>query len=168
MSGRHISVSRILLFIADVDGSLVNEDKVLMPRAQSAVKVLNAAPASFFHHPRPAAARHRGELKTCVGVVLPLTDARDAHMKNLERTYLRRTAWRGYLARAGLGGNRRPSNISMSSAIVRSRSVVTSTKKWAAVIPWYFGRCRSGWDTAEISLPPGLRSCRRGKVAAPA
>src|SRR5215470_15349315 len=47
MNGQHKNVSKISLFIADVDGSLVNEDKVLTPRAQSAVKALNAAGIAF-------------------------------------------------------------------------------------------------------------------------
>jgi HAD superfamily hydrolase (TIGR01484 family) len=47
MNGQHKSASKISLFIADVDGSLVNEDKVLTPRAQSAVKALNAAGIAF-------------------------------------------------------------------------------------------------------------------------
>src|SRR5215470_12236433 len=42
MIGHNIS-----LLIADVDGSLVNEDKVLTPRAQAAVKALNAADIAF-------------------------------------------------------------------------------------------------------------------------
>jgi len=47
MSGPNKNASKISLFIADVDGSLVNEDKVLTPRAQSAVKALNAAGIAF-------------------------------------------------------------------------------------------------------------------------
>jgi 6-phosphogluconolactonase len=47
MNGQHKSASKISLFIVDVDGSLVNEDKVLTPRAQSAVKALNAAGIAF-------------------------------------------------------------------------------------------------------------------------
>jgi Cof subfamily protein (haloacid dehalogenase superfamily) len=47
MIGHNKSVSKISLFIADVDGSLVNEDKVLTPRAQAAVKALNAAGVAF-------------------------------------------------------------------------------------------------------------------------
>jgi hydroxymethylpyrimidine pyrophosphatase-like HAD family hydrolase len=47
MNGQHKSASKISSFIADVDGSLVNEDKVLTPRAQSAVKALNAAGIAF-------------------------------------------------------------------------------------------------------------------------
>jgi Cof subfamily protein (haloacid dehalogenase superfamily) len=39
--------NNISLLIADVDGSLVNEDKVLTPRAQAAVKTLNAAGIAF-------------------------------------------------------------------------------------------------------------------------
>ena len=42
MIGHNIS-----LLIADVDGSLVNEDKVLTPRAQAAVKALNVADIAF-------------------------------------------------------------------------------------------------------------------------
>src|SRR5262249_21390492 len=47
MSDPNKSASKISLFIADVDGSLVNEDKVLTPRAQAAVKALNAAGIGF-------------------------------------------------------------------------------------------------------------------------
>ena len=47
MKAQHKSAAKISLFIADVDGSLVNEDKVLTPRAQSAVKALNAAGIAF-------------------------------------------------------------------------------------------------------------------------
>jgi Cof subfamily protein (haloacid dehalogenase superfamily) len=47
MNGQHKSAAKISLFIADVDGSLVTEDKVLTPRAQSAVKALNAAGIAF-------------------------------------------------------------------------------------------------------------------------
>jgi len=47
MVGRNKSASKISLFIADVDGSLVNQDKVLTPRAQAAVKALNAAGIAF-------------------------------------------------------------------------------------------------------------------------
>ncbi|MGA3403757.1 MAG: HAD-IIB family hydrolase, partial [Acetobacteraceae bacterium] len=39
--------SKISLFIADVDGTLVTEDKVLTPRAVAAVKALNAAGINF-------------------------------------------------------------------------------------------------------------------------
>src|SRR5215470_1998547 len=47
MNGQHKNVSKISLFIADVDGSLVNEDKVLTPRARAAVKALNADGIAF-------------------------------------------------------------------------------------------------------------------------
>jgi Cof subfamily protein (haloacid dehalogenase superfamily) len=47
MIGHNKSVSKISLFIADVDGSLVNADKVLTPRAQAAVNSLNAAGIAF-------------------------------------------------------------------------------------------------------------------------
>jgi Cof subfamily protein (haloacid dehalogenase superfamily) len=47
MTDRNEGTSKISLFIADVDGSLVNEDKILTPRAQAAVKALNAAGIAF-------------------------------------------------------------------------------------------------------------------------
>jgi Cof subfamily protein (haloacid dehalogenase superfamily) len=47
MTDRNKGTSKISLFIADVDGSLVNEDKVLTLRAQAAVKALNAAGIAF-------------------------------------------------------------------------------------------------------------------------
>ena len=47
MIGHNKSASKISLLIADVDGSLVNEDKVLTPRAQAAVKALNDAGIAF-------------------------------------------------------------------------------------------------------------------------
>jgi Cof subfamily protein (haloacid dehalogenase superfamily) len=39
--------SKVSLFIADVDGTLVNEEKVLTPRARAAVKALDAAGIAF-------------------------------------------------------------------------------------------------------------------------
>jgi Cof subfamily protein (haloacid dehalogenase superfamily) len=47
MSGRNNGASKVSLLIADVDGTLVNEDKVLTPRAQAAVKSLKAAGTAF-------------------------------------------------------------------------------------------------------------------------
>jgi Cof subfamily protein (haloacid dehalogenase superfamily) len=47
MNAHNKSPSKISLLIADVDGSLVNEDKVLTLRAQAAVKALNAAGIAF-------------------------------------------------------------------------------------------------------------------------
>jgi Cof subfamily protein (haloacid dehalogenase superfamily) len=47
MMDRNKGASKISLFIADVDGSLLNEEKVLTPRAQAAVKALNAAGIAF-------------------------------------------------------------------------------------------------------------------------
>jgi Cof subfamily protein (haloacid dehalogenase superfamily) len=47
MTGPNEKPSKVSLFIADVDGSLVTEDKVLTPRAQAAVKALDAAGIAF-------------------------------------------------------------------------------------------------------------------------
>jgi Cof subfamily protein (haloacid dehalogenase superfamily) len=47
MIGRNNGASKVSLLIADVDGTLVNEDKVLTPRAQAAVKSLKAAGTAF-------------------------------------------------------------------------------------------------------------------------
>src|ERR1700756_5375794 len=47
MTGRYENLPKISLFIADVDGSLVTKDKVLTPRAQAAVKALDAAGIAF-------------------------------------------------------------------------------------------------------------------------
>jgi Cof subfamily protein (haloacid dehalogenase superfamily) len=47
MAGRNKSPSKVSLFIADVDGSLVTEDKALTPRARAAVKALDAAGIAF-------------------------------------------------------------------------------------------------------------------------
>jgi Cof subfamily protein (haloacid dehalogenase superfamily) len=47
MTGRNKSLPKVSLFIADVDGSLVTKDKVLTPRAQRAVKALDAAGIAF-------------------------------------------------------------------------------------------------------------------------
>jgi Cof subfamily protein (haloacid dehalogenase superfamily) len=47
MMDRNKGASKISLFIADVDGSLLNEEKVITPRAQAAVKALNAAGIAF-------------------------------------------------------------------------------------------------------------------------
>ena len=47
MTGDSKNASKISLLLADVDGTLVTEDKVLTPRAQSAVKALNAAGVAF-------------------------------------------------------------------------------------------------------------------------
>jgi Cof subfamily protein (haloacid dehalogenase superfamily) len=47
MIGRTESSSKISLLIADVDGSLVTNDKVLTPRAQAAVKALDGAGIAF-------------------------------------------------------------------------------------------------------------------------
>jgi Cof subfamily protein (haloacid dehalogenase superfamily) len=45
--GQNKQPSKVSLFIADVDGSLVTEDKVLTKRARAAVKALDAAGISF-------------------------------------------------------------------------------------------------------------------------
>ncbi len=47
MIGQSKGAAKISLFIADVDGSLVTEDKALTPRAQAAVKALDAAGIAF-------------------------------------------------------------------------------------------------------------------------
>jgi Cof subfamily protein (haloacid dehalogenase superfamily) len=47
MVGRNERALKVSLFIADVDGSLVTEEKVLTPRAQAAVKALDAAGIAF-------------------------------------------------------------------------------------------------------------------------
>jgi Cof subfamily protein (haloacid dehalogenase superfamily) len=47
MNAHNQSASRVSLLIADVDGSLVNEDKVLTSRAQAAVKALDAVGIAF-------------------------------------------------------------------------------------------------------------------------
>lgn len=47
MTGRNKNLPKVSLFIADVDGSLVTEDKVLTSRAQAAVKALDAAGIAF-------------------------------------------------------------------------------------------------------------------------
>jgi Cof subfamily protein (haloacid dehalogenase superfamily) len=47
MISRNKRTPKISLFIADVDGALVTEDKVLTPRAQAAVKALDAAGIAF-------------------------------------------------------------------------------------------------------------------------
>jgi Cof subfamily protein (haloacid dehalogenase superfamily) len=47
MIGQNKSASKISLFIADVDGALVTEDKVLTPRALAAVRALDAAGIAF-------------------------------------------------------------------------------------------------------------------------
>jgi Cof subfamily protein (haloacid dehalogenase superfamily) len=47
MTDRNEKPPRVSLFIADVDGSLVTEDKVLTQRAQAAVKALDAAGVAF-------------------------------------------------------------------------------------------------------------------------
>jgi Cof subfamily protein (haloacid dehalogenase superfamily) len=47
MTERNEQPSKVSLFIADVDGSLVNEEKVLTPRAQAAVRALDAAGIAF-------------------------------------------------------------------------------------------------------------------------
>jgi Cof subfamily protein (haloacid dehalogenase superfamily) len=47
MTGRNEKPSKVSLFIADVDGSLVTEEKVLTPRARAAVKALDAAGIAF-------------------------------------------------------------------------------------------------------------------------
>jgi Cof subfamily protein (haloacid dehalogenase superfamily) len=47
MTGENEKPSKVSLFIADVDGSLVTEDKVLTPRAQAAVKALDTAGIAF-------------------------------------------------------------------------------------------------------------------------
>jgi Cof subfamily protein (haloacid dehalogenase superfamily) len=47
MTGQNKGQSKVSLFIADVDGALVTEDKVLTPRAQAAVKALDAAGIAF-------------------------------------------------------------------------------------------------------------------------
>ena len=47
MISQNNSAEKISLFIADVDGTLVTEDKVLTARAQAAVKALDAAGVAF-------------------------------------------------------------------------------------------------------------------------
>lgn len=47
MNEHNKGTSKISLFIADVDGALVTKDKVLTPRAQAAVKALDAAGVAF-------------------------------------------------------------------------------------------------------------------------
>jgi Cof subfamily protein (haloacid dehalogenase superfamily) len=47
MIGLNKSASKVSLFIADVDGALVTQDKVLTARAQAAVKALDAAGIAF-------------------------------------------------------------------------------------------------------------------------
>ena len=47
MAEQQQAASKVSLFIADVDGTLVTEDKVLTPRALAAVKALNAAGVAF-------------------------------------------------------------------------------------------------------------------------
>jgi Cof subfamily protein (haloacid dehalogenase superfamily) len=47
MNARNKSASKVSLLIADVDGSLVNEDKVLTSRAQAAVKALHTVGIAF-------------------------------------------------------------------------------------------------------------------------
>ncbi len=47
MTGRNENLPKVSLLIADVDGSLVTKDKVLTPRAQRAVKALDAAGIAF-------------------------------------------------------------------------------------------------------------------------
>jgi Cof subfamily protein (haloacid dehalogenase superfamily) len=47
MTGQNEKPSKVSLFIADVDGSLVTEDKVLTKRAQAAVKALDAVGVAF-------------------------------------------------------------------------------------------------------------------------
>src|SRR5215467_3729606 len=47
MTGQNEKPLKVSLFIADVDGSLVTEDKVLTKRAQAAVKALDAAGVAF-------------------------------------------------------------------------------------------------------------------------
>ena len=49
---------KISLVLADVDGTLVTEDKVLTKRAQAAVQSLHAAGHPLRHHQRPAAEGH--------------------------------------------------------------------------------------------------------------
>jgi hypothetical protein len=47
MTSQNERPSKVSLFIADVDGSLVTEDKVLTPRAEAAVQALDAAGIAF-------------------------------------------------------------------------------------------------------------------------
>src|SRR5215467_6597160 len=47
MIGRAKGPSKVSLLIADVDGSLVTKEKLLTPRAQAAVKALDAAGVAF-------------------------------------------------------------------------------------------------------------------------
>jgi Cof subfamily protein (haloacid dehalogenase superfamily) len=47
MTDRNKSAAKISLFIADVDGALVTEDKVLTPRAVAAVRAMDAAGIAF-------------------------------------------------------------------------------------------------------------------------
>ena len=48
----------VRLVVADVDGALVTPDKVLTPRARSAVRKIIGAGNRFYHHQRPASTRH--------------------------------------------------------------------------------------------------------------
>ena len=49
---------KISLVLADVDGTLVTEEKILTERARDAVKRAARRGHPFRHHQRPAAARH--------------------------------------------------------------------------------------------------------------
>ena len=54
MSGQH----DIRLLLADVDGTLVTQDKVLTEAAKAAARELHDAGIMLRHHQRPATARH--------------------------------------------------------------------------------------------------------------
>ena len=49
---------KISLVLADVDGTLVTEEKILTKRARDAVERAARCRYSFRHNKRPAAARH--------------------------------------------------------------------------------------------------------------